>query len=45
MQARSSYVNVEHTSTQAQTLVAAKMTHSLLSLADQSNSVALAVVA
>jgi hypothetical protein len=45
MQARFSYVSVEHTSTQAQTLVAAKMTHSLPSLADQSNSVALAVVA
>jgi hypothetical protein len=45
MQARSSYVSVEHTSTQAQTLAAARMTLSSHSLVDQLSSVALAVVA
>jgi hypothetical protein len=45
MPARFSSVSVEHTSTQAQMLAAAKMTHSSPSLVDQSNSVALAVVA
>ena len=45
MQARSSYVSVEHISTQAQMLVAARMTLSSHSQVDQSSSVALAVVA
>jgi hypothetical protein len=45
MQARFSYVSVEHTSTQVQTLVAARMTLSSRSQVDLLSSVALAVVA
>jgi hypothetical protein len=45
MQEKFSFVSVEHTSTQARTLDAVKMTHSLLSQQEQLNSVALAVVA
>jgi hypothetical protein len=36
------FVNVEHISTQVRTLDAVRMTHSLLSQQEQSNSVALA---
>jgi hypothetical protein len=45
MQEKFSFVSVERTSTQARTLDAVKMTHSLLSQQEQLNSVALAVVA
>jgi hypothetical protein len=45
MQVKFSFVSVEHTSTQARTLDAEKMTHFLLLQQVQLNSVALAVVA
>jgi hypothetical protein len=45
MQEKFSFVSVEHTSTQARTLDAVKMTPSSLSQQEQLNSVALAVVA
>jgi hypothetical protein len=45
MQEKFSYVSVEHTSTQARTLDAVRMTLSSLSQQEQLNSVALAVAA